>query len=153
MAIRCRVCYFDSKDIRSVFLILECELSNPQPSWEQVIEMVSSIDITKVGVRGGLVIDLVVGMDNPNDYQFQPRVHLDGNIVRITNEGYADEFSNIELDDDALEVAERDRSVELRIKFIVIGMHGTLNHINPIPSDGKGKKLAKSSWKTVVPLL
>ena len=61
--------------------------------------MVSSIDITKVGVRGGLVIDLVVEMDNPNDYQFQPRVHLDGNVVRITNEGYADEFSNIELDD------------------------------------------------------
>ncbi|MBS71993.1 MAG: hypothetical protein CMO20_03445 [Thermoplasmata archaeon] len=115
--------------------------------------MVSSIDITKVGVRGGLVIDLVVEMDNPNDYQFQPRVHLDGNVVRITNEGYADEFSNIELDDDALEVAERDRSVELRIKFIVLGMHGTLNHINPLPSDGKGKKLAKSSWKTVVPLL
>ena len=54
--------------------------------------MVSSIDITKVGVRGGLVIDLVVEMDNPNDYQFQPRVHLDGNVVRITNEGYADEF-------------------------------------------------------------
>ena len=61
--------------------------------------------------------------------------------------------TTIELDDDALEVAERDRSVELRIKFIVLGMHGTLNHINPLPSDGKGKKLAKSSWKTVVPLL
>jgi len=115
--------------------------------------MVSSMDITKIGVKDKVVIDLKVGMDSPNDYQFQPRAHLDGNMVRITNEGYADEFTSMELEDEALEVAERDRFVELRIKFEVKGMHGELNHANPNPRNGKGKKLANSSWKTVVPLL
>ncbi|HJL58946.1 MAG TPA: hypothetical protein QF621_01210 [Candidatus Thalassarchaeaceae archaeon] len=111
------------------------------------------MDITKIGVKDKVVIDLKVRMDSPNDYQFQPRAHLDGNMVRITNEGYADEFTSMELEDEALEVAERDRFVELRIKFEVKGMHGELNHANPNPRNGKGKKLANSSWKTVVPLL
>tara|TARA_B100001750_G_C15503168_1_gene598586 strand:- start:451 stop:798 length:348 start_codon:yes stop_codon:yes gene_type:complete len=115
--------------------------------------MVSSMDITKIGVKDKVVIDVKVWMDNPDDYEFQPRVHLDGNMIRITNEGYADEFASVELDDEALEAAERDRFVELRIKFEVNGMHGLLNHMNPNPKDGKGKKLATPNWKTVVPLL
>lgn len=115
--------------------------------------MVSSVDITKVGVRDKVVVDLKVGMDCPDDYEFQPRAHLDGNVLKITNEGYADEFASHELEDDALEAAMRDRFVELRIKFNVSGMHGTLNHANPNPRNGKGKKLANPSWKTTVPLL
>ncbi len=115
--------------------------------------MVSSVDITKVGVRDKVVIDLRVGMENPDDHHFQPRVHLDGNIVRITNQGFADEFASHELDDEALEAAQRDRFVELRIKFEVGGMHGTLVNAHPNPRDGKGKKLANPSWKTIVPLL
>ena len=48
---------------------------------------------------------------------------------------------------------ERDRRVELRVKFQVEGMHGKLLLSNPIPADGKGKKLAEPRWKTIVPIL
>ena len=111
------------------------------------------MDITKISLKDKVTIELKVWMDNPDDYQFQPRVHLDGNMIRITNEGYADEFANIELDDEILEAANRDRFAELRIKCEVIGMHGQLNNMNPNPKEGKGKKLATPNWKTVVPLL
>ena len=131
----------------------QCELSNPDWCWPRTVEMVSAMDITKIGLRDRVVIDLKVQMDNPDDYEFQPRVHLDGNIVRITNEGFSEEFVSAELDDDVLVVAQRDRFVELRIKFAVTGMHGVLNQMHPYPKDGKGKKLANSNWKTVVPLL
>ena len=43
--------------------------------------------------------------------------------------------------------AERDRQVELRVKFGVHGMHGRLNHIHPIIADGKAKKLANANGK------
>ena len=99
----------------------QCELSNPDQCWPSTVEMVSSMDITKIGVRDRVVIDLKVEMDSPDDHQFQPRVHLDGNTVRITNEGYSEEFANAELDDDVLVAAQRDRFVELRIKFAVTG--------------------------------
>ena len=131
----------------------QCELSNPSLLWHGSVEMVAAMDITKIGVRDRVVIDLKVGMENSTDHQFKPRVHLDGNTVRITNEGYADIFASMELDDDALAAAQRDRFVELRIKFDVGGMHGVLTHADPNPRDGKGKKLANASWKTVVPLL
>ena len=131
----------------------QCELSNPDCLWAVSVEMVTSMEITKVGVRDRVTIDLKVGMENPDDHEFQPRAHLDGNIVRITNEGRAGAFTSVELDDDVLNACERDRFVELRVKFEVGGMHGVLNHANPNPRDGKGKKLANPSWKTVVPLL
>lgn len=115
--------------------------------------MVASMEIVKIGVRDKVVVDLRVGMDSPDDHEFQPRVHLDGNTIRFTNEGYSQEFANMELDDEALAAAERDRFVELRIKFSVTGMHGVLNDMHPYPKEGKGLKLANSSWKTIVPLL
>ena len=37
---------------------------------------------------------------------------------------------------------------ELRVKFQVHGMHGSLGKINPIIADGKAKKLATANWKT-----
>jgi hypothetical protein len=48
---------------------------------------------------------------------------------------------------------ERDRMLELRVKFNVDGMHGVLLHKTPEPRDGpKSKKLAQPSWKTILPL-
>ena len=50
-------------------------------------------------------------------------------------------------------VAERDRLIELRVKFGVTGMHGVLTHKNPNPRTGpNAKKLAESRWKTLLPL-
>ena len=114
--------------------------------------MVSSIDITKMTVRGRVVVDLEVRMQDPDEHDFQPRAHLDGSTLCITNEGYADEQASEELDDELLEACERDRFVELRVKFSVEGMHGVLTHPHPIVMDGKAKKLAEPRWKTIVPL-
>ena len=47
-----------------------------------------------------------------------------------------------------MEVLQRDRVAELRVKFNVHGMHGKLAIINPIIADGKAKKLATANWKT-----
>ena len=56
---------------------------------------------------------------------------------------------DVNLDDEQLEAAQRDRQVELRVKFNVHGMHGRLKHIHPIIADGKAKKLATANWKSV----
>ena len=115
--------------------------------------MGATMEITKVTARDRVVIDLDVWMDDPTDHDFQPRVHLDGSSLTVTNEGYADTFASEEIDDDTVEACERDRRVELRVKFQVEGMHGKLLLPNPIPADGKGKKLAEPRWKTIVPIL
>jgi hypothetical protein len=78
---------------------------------------------------------------------------VDGNNLSIRNEGDEGPASSIELDSDQMDVAERDRMVELRVKFAVEGMHGVLTHktkntrIAP-----NAKKLAEPRWKTVLPL-
>ena len=56
-------------------------------------------------------------------------------------------MANIDLDSEQMEAAERERQVELRVKFSVTGMHGRLNHIHPIIADGKAKKLANANWR------
>ena len=77
---------------------------------------------------------------------------MDGNSLSITNAG-ADAGGSIDLDDEQMNAAERDRMVELRVKFSVDGMHGILTHktkntrIAP-----NAKKLAEPRWKTVLPL-
>ena len=91
-------------------------------------------------------------MNDPDDFDFSPRASMDGNSLRITNAG-ADAGGSIDLDDEQMNAAERDRMVELRLKFSVDGMHGILTHktkntrIAP-----NAKKLAEPRWKTVLPL-
>jgi hypothetical protein len=52
-----------------------------------------------------------------------------------------------------MQTIERDRMLELRVKFNVDGMHGVLLHKTPQTRDGpKSKKLAQPSWKTILPL-
>ena len=51
-------------------------------------------------------------------------------------------------------ILERDRFVELRVKFSVQGMHGVLTHKTKIVKDGpNSKKLAEPRWKTVLPIV
>jgi|TARA_B110000438_G_scaffold300694_1_gene353691 hypothetical protein len=118
--------------------------------------MVTSIDIRKVSSRGKVVIDLDVWMDNPDDYDFSPRVSLVDNILSLSVVLESDEYevlASAELDDEALQLAERDRVVEARIKFSVHGMHGTLTHRTPNPQTGpKSKKLAEPRWKVMLPV-
>ncbi|MCH2436216.1 MAG: hypothetical protein CXX73_03065 [Methanobacteriota archaeon] len=115
--------------------------------------MVKSIEIKKASVRNRLIVDVDVWMNHPDDFDFSPRASVDGNNLSIRNEGDEGPASSIELDSDQMNVAERDRMVELRVKFAVEGMHGVLTHktkntrIAP-----NAKKLAEPRWKTVLPL-
>jgi len=114
---------------------------------------VASIDIKKVSSRDKVVVDLDVWMDNPDDHDFSPRASLSGNSLEMRDANDTDILATIDLDDDALQMAERDRVVEARIKFSVHGMHGTLTHKTPNPRTGpKSKKLAEPRWKVMLPL-
>lgn len=114
--------------------------------------MVKSIEITKASVRGRLIVDAKVFMKNPQDFDFSPRARLEGNTLNIENDG-GEPSSNFELDSEQVITAERDRMIELRVKFNVHGMHGVLIQKNPMTMTGpKSKKLAVPSWKTVLPL-
>ena len=115
--------------------------------------MVTSIDIKKVSNRDKIVVDLDVWMDNPDDYDFSPRASLSGNSLEMRDASDSGILATIDLDDDGLQMAERDRVVEARIKFSVHGMHGTLTHKTPNPRTGpKSKKLAEPRWKVMLPL-
>ena len=53
-------------------------------------------------------------------------------------------------------IAERDRLIELRIKFGVHGMHGKLTHKTPLPRTGPNSKKFSNSqtdWFTMVPTI
>ena len=118
--------------------------------------MVTSVDIKKVTARDKVVIDLDVWMEDPNDYDFSPRVSLVDNLLSLSVEDESNDFevlASAELDDQALQLAERDRVVETQIKFSVHGMHGTLTHKTPQPRTGpNAKKLAEPRWKIMLPL-
>tara|TARA_B100000401_G_C52681501_1_gene659941 strand:+ start:351 stop:704 length:354 start_codon:yes stop_codon:yes gene_type:complete len=116
--------------------------------------MVKSIEITKASIRARLIIDAEVKMNDPSDYDFSPRTNMDGNVLQIYNEGDETSNSTIELDDEQMTILERDRFVELRVKFSVQGMHGVLTHKTKIVKDGpNSKKLAEPRWKTVLPIV
>jgi len=115
--------------------------------------MVKEMEITKVSIRDRLIADLKVIMSNPRDYDFSPRADINDNILSIQNEDDDSSRTSFELDSDMMATIERDRMLELRVKFNVDGMHGVLLHKTTNPRDGpKSKKLAQPSWKTILPL-
>ena len=115
--------------------------------------MVKEMEITKVSIRERLIADLKVIMSNPRDYDFSPRADINDNILSIQNEDDDSSRTSFELDSEMMATIERDRMLELRVKFNVDGMHGVLLHKTPNPRDGpKSKKLAQPSWKTILPL-
>tara|TARA_B110000003_G_scaffold267908_1_gene296719 strand:- start:98 stop:520 length:423 start_codon:yes stop_codon:yes gene_type:complete len=115
--------------------------------------MVKEMEITKVSIRDRLIADLKVIMQNPRDYDFSPRAEINGTTLLIKNNDDDSSTTSFELDSEMMQTAERDRMVELRVKFNVDGMHGVLLHKTPNPRDGpKSKKLAQPSWKTILPL-
>lgn len=115
--------------------------------------MVKEMEITKVSIRDRLIADLKVIMSDPRDYDFSPRAEINSNVLTIHNEGDDSSKTSFELDYEMMQTIERDRMLELRVKFNVDGMHGVLLHKTPQPRDGpKSKKLAQPSWKTILPL-
>ena len=115
--------------------------------------MATSIEIKKATLRDRIVVDVDVWMDDPEDHDFSPRARMTGGQLHIHNQGREDVFSTFDLEDEMQIVAERDRLIELRIKFGVHGMHGKLTNKTPLPRTGpNSKKLAESRWKTLLPL-
>tara|TARA_B100001113_G_scaffold340751_1_gene325225 strand:- start:807 stop:1166 length:360 start_codon:yes stop_codon:yes gene_type:complete len=115
--------------------------------------MATSIQIKKATLKDRIVVDVDVWMDDPEDHNFSPRARMIGGQLHIQNAGDDEVFSTFDLEDEMQIVAERDRLIELRIKFGVHGMHGTLTHKQPLPRSGpNSKKLAESRWKTLLPL-
>ena len=115
--------------------------------------MVKEMEITKVSIRDRLIADLKVIMQNPRDYDFAPRAEINGTTLLIKNNDDESSSTSFELDSEMMQTVERDRMLEVRVKFNVEGMHGVLLHKTPNPRDGpKSKKLAQPSWKTILPL-
>ncbi len=117
-----------------------------------MFSMVESVIINKLQMKEALVVDTDVWMHHPDDFDFAPRFRIEEKKLIMTSASDGNELATVELDDDMLEMAERDRSVELRVKFLVHGFHGHLPHIHPIIADGKAKKLAESRWKSTLPV-
>jgi hypothetical protein len=116
--------------------------------------VVKSIEITKVSIRDRLVVDANVRMLDPQDFDFSPRASIDGSTLSLRNEGSEVASMNFELDSDQITTAERDRMLELRVKFSVEGMHGVLTHkTKNTMTAPNAKKLAEPRWKTLLPLL
>ncbi|HJM44819.1 MAG TPA: hypothetical protein QF644_02595 [Candidatus Poseidoniaceae archaeon] len=114
--------------------------------------MVESLQINKVQVKEKLIVDSLAKMENTEDFDFSPRVAVNGSDLIITSATNGEELGRINLEAEMLEIAERDRFLDLKVKFEVAGIHGNLNKINPIIATGKGKKLPLSSWKTTLPI-
>ena len=114
--------------------------------------MVRSIVVKKASVRDRLIVDVDVFMNQPDDFDFSPRASIEGKSLNISNGGN-ETGDSIDLDDEQMNVAERDRMVELRVKFSVDGMHGVLTHkTRNVRTGPNAKKLAEPRWKTVLPL-
>ena len=86
------------------------------------------------------MIDVNVWMKDPQDFDFSPRATLSNKTVVINNDGQHDHPSSIDLNEDQFLVAERDRMLELRVKFSVDGMHGVLTHRTKNIRDGPNSK-------------
>ena len=110
--------------------------------------MVDTVEIKKINIRDLVSFDISVWMNHPDDWDFRPALSVDGQRFVISNIVNGSELASIELDDEQMETIQRDRTAELRVKFQVHGMHGSMKIVHPIIADGKAKKLATASWKT-----
>ena len=114
--------------------------------------MVQSLQINKIQVKDKLIVDSLAKMANTEDFDFSPRAAIKGTDLIFTSADNGEELGRINLDESMLEIAERDRFLDLKVKFEVIGIHGNLSYLNPIVALGKAKKLPMSSWKTTIPI-
>ena len=115
--------------------------------------MVESLKINKIQVKDKLIVDSLAIMSNTEDFDFSPRASINGSELIITSAVNGAELGRLELESEMLEIAERDRFLDLKVKFEVMGIHGNLKMVNPIVALGKAKKLPMSSWKTTIPIL
>ena len=114
--------------------------------------MVEQVEVSRVGLRDGLSVDLSVQMAHPDDWDFRPSLHFQHTTLSIRSETDGSTLAEVVLDQEHINAMMVDRAATLRVKFTVTGMHGRLNIIHPIIADGKAKKLANANWKTTLPV-
>ena len=114
--------------------------------------MVGQVEVSRVGIRDGLSVDLTVQMDHPRDYDFRPSLHFQDTTLIVKSQSDGSVMAEVTLDQEQINAIMTDRSATLRVKFSVTGMHGRLNIVHPIIADGKAKKLANANWKTTLPV-
>lgn len=114
--------------------------------------MVGQVEVSRVGIRDGLSVDLTVQMDHPRDYDFRPSLHFQDTTLIVKSQSDGSVMAEVTLDQEQINAIMADRSATLRVKFSVTGMHGRLNIVHPIIADGKAKKLANANWKTTLPV-
>ena len=115
-------------------------------------EMVESLTISKLQNKGKMIIDAEVWMKDYQDFDFRPSLVIKESKITVRNISNGEDWDSYEIPTDLMEVAERDRSADLKVKFQVRGMHGVLTHKHPIEATGKGKTLSKPSWITNLPI-
>tara|TARA_B100000902_G_scaffold397842_1_gene462805 strand:- start:876 stop:1229 length:354 start_codon:yes stop_codon:yes gene_type:complete len=115
--------------------------------------MVESLQINKIQIKDKLIVDTLAKMANTEDFDFSPRASIEDNELIIKSAINQSELARIDLSDEMFKIAERDRFLDLKVKFEVAGIHGKLTTLNPIVALGKGKKLPMSSWKTTIPII
>ena len=114
--------------------------------------MVDTVEISRINIKNTVVVDVSVWMNHPDDWEFRPSLSVSDNQFMISDISTGKQLASVELSDEQVETLQRDRVAELKVKFQVHGMHGKLQTINPILADGKAKKLASASWKTLQPV-
>jgi len=114
--------------------------------------MVEQVEVSRVGIRDGLSLDLTVQMAHPDDWDFRPSLHFQHTTLSILSSTDGSTMAEVTLDQEQINAMMADRAATLRVKFAVTGMHGRLNIIHPIIADGKAKKLANANWKTTLPV-
>ncbi len=118
-----------------------------------LLTVMEEMTLNRVQARDRLILDVEVWMKSPVDYAFTPTLVLKESVLQIHHEDDGTVATH-ELSDEELELAQRDMTAEMRVKFLVRGMHGTLTHRQPILEDGNAnvKKLAEPRWKTILPI-
>ena len=118
-----------------------------------LLAAMEEMTLNRVQARDRLILDVEVWMKDPNDHAFAPRLVLEESMLQIHHEDDG-AVATHELSEDELELAQRDMTAEMRVKFMVRGMHEILIHQQPILADGNAnvKKLAEPRWKTILPI-
>ena len=114
-------------------------------------------DDRETAAARAIVLELSDGHQAPSERSelssVTPRASLEGTTMSLFNGSEENSFATVDLDDEQAMAAERDRMVELRVKFSVEGMHGVLTNKTKNVRDGpNAKKLAEPRWKTILPL-
>ena len=77
--------------------------------------MVETLSIKKIRGRDKLVVDTAAVMESSEDFDFKPRARIENGHLILFCDNDGSEFDRVELDAGMVEIAERDRAVDMRV--------------------------------------